>query len=219
MRLGAYVLAGDPAWIEDSVGSYYDLVDHIVVAFDKNNLSWSGSPLPVEESLERLRAIDRDGKLIELPGSYSDPARPALELDTEQRQVALDRAGDGVDWVVQLDTDEILTAPQRFLHCLERADAVGADGLDYPLRYFYQKAGDRYLELGSRFWGPRANYPGPVAVRPGTTLTLCRQTRASLYRVDFRARNTDPWHSPGARVDEVVALDEGIVHMSWVRTR
>jgi hypothetical protein len=219
MKIGAYVLAGDPAWVEDSVGSYYDLVDHIVVAYDQDGLSWSGDPLPVDEALARLRAVDRDGKLIELPGRFSDPTRPALALDTAQRQAALDRAGVGVDWVLQLDTDEIVASPERLLACLRRAEAVGADSLDYPLRFFYQRSGDRFLELSRRFWGPRAGYPGPVAVRPGAHLALCRQTRASVYRVDFRARNTDPWNHGDVRVDEVIPLEEGIVHMSWVRTR
>lgn len=219
MKLGAYILAGDPAWIEDSVASYYALVDHIVVAYDKNGRSWSGDPMHVEEAMDRLRSVDGDHKLIELPGDFSDPQRPALELETEQRRAALGRAGADVDWVLQLDTDEIVTSRQRLLQSLRHADAAGADALEYPMRNFYQRAGDRFLEFSGRFWGPRANYPGPVAIRPHVLLRLCRQTPASVYRVDFRSRNTDPWHPRDARVDEVVTPDEGIIHMSWVRTR
>ncbi len=44
MRLNAYVLAADPAWIEESVASYYDLVQRILVSFDDSGTSWTGHP-------------------------------------------------------------------------------------------------------------------------------------------------------------------------------
>ena len=35
MRITAYVLAGDPAWAAQSLGSYYDLVDEVVVSHER----------------------------------------------------------------------------------------------------------------------------------------------------------------------------------------
>lgn len=107
MRLHAYVLAGDPAWATESLTSYYPLVDRVVVSFDRGHLSWSGRPMPVEAAIANLRLADPDGKIVLAPGNYSDPSRPFLDSETDQRQAALDAASEGADWVLQLDTDEI----------------------------------------------------------------------------------------------------------------
>lgn len=219
MRVNAYVLAGDPAWVRDSVLSYYDLVSTIVVSYDQDHRGWRGNELPVPEVLDLLRSIDRDRKLVEVQGRYCDPSRFVLDVETEQRQAALDRAAEGADWVLQIDTDEVVASPDRLLRSVAAAESVGAGALEYPLRYFYQRtAGDRFLEKASRTFRPRAGYPGPVAVRAGTRLVHCRQADAPLYRVDLRHRNTDPSHPPDARVDEVVAPDEAIIHLWLVRT-
>lgn len=219
MRVSAYVLAGDPAWCAESVASYYDRVDRIVVSYDENNRSWSGGTLEVPRALDALREVDRHQKMVMLAGDFSDPTRPALEMDTRQRQVALEAAGEGSDWVVQLDTDEVLADPDAFFDALTAADARGCDALDFPARWLYQRtsAGD-YLERSGRFWTARAGYPGPVAVRAGATLVHCRQTPAPAYRVDFSHRNTDPSHPRDARVDAVVRPDQAVIHLSWVRT-
>src|SRR4051794_34106735 len=108
MRIHAYVLAGDPAWISESVLSYYPLVDRIVVSYDAKGRSWAGHRLLVDDSLRSLKSVDVSGKMVFLPGNHTDPERFSLEMETEQRQGALDAASEGADWVLQLDTDEIL---------------------------------------------------------------------------------------------------------------
>ena len=46
MRLTAYILAADPAWIEASIQSYYDIVEQIVVCYDRDRLGWTGPRSP-----------------------------------------------------------------------------------------------------------------------------------------------------------------------------
>jgi len=219
MRLNAYVLAGDPAWAPESLGSYYHLVDRVIVAFDRNHRSWAGHPLQVDDAIRALRSADPENKIVLLPGSFSDPGRPTLEVETEHRQAALDAASDGCDWVLQLDTDEIVLAPAVLAQCLQVAAERGAQALDYPLRDFYQSLGNgRFLEHSGRFWSDRANYPGPVGVVSGSRLNHCRQLDVPHYRVDMSWRNTDPWHPRDTRVHAIVDAGEAIAHMSWVRT-
>lgn len=219
MKRHAYVLAGDPAWLSHSVGSYYAFVDRIVVSYDRRGLSWSGHPMSVSKALDRVRGLDRDGKVVLLPGNHSDSDRHVLQVETEQRQQALDAASEDADWVLQLDTDEIPLRMESLLAALDRADRSGADGLDYPLRDLYQQVGgSTFLERCGRLWSTQASFPGPVAVRAGTRLNHCRQAEVPLYRVDFAAHNTDPWHPPSVRVDAVIDEQEGIAHLSWVRT-
>lgn len=219
MKRHAYVLAGDPAWLGHSIGTYYPFVERIVVSYDRRGLSWSGHPMSVSKALERVRRLDRDGKVVLLPGDHSDPNRPVLHVETEQRQHALDAAGEGADWVLQLDTDEVPLRMASLLAALDRADRTGADGLDYPLRDLYQQVrGSTFLERCGRLWSTQASFPGPVAVRAGTRLSHCRQAEVPLFRVDFAAHNTDPWHPAHARVDAVIEAREGIAHLSWVRS-
>lgn len=221
VRINAYVLAGDPAWIAESIESYYPYINTLVVSFDEDNLSWGGHPLEVPEALERLRALDPEGKIVELPGKFSAPERFALDCETGQRQQALDLASKDADWVIQLDTDEVLATPERFFLSLKTADAEGFDALHYPSRWWYQRAGrgaTKFLERSRRFGKVASDYPGPVAVRAGTTLSHCRQTDAPCYRVDFDTRNTDPAHPADVVVHEAILPDEGVIHLSWLRS-
>lgn len=219
VRLNAYVLAGDPAWARESLQSYYHLVSRVVVAFDQDHRSWAGHALSVEESVRELCSADPEGKIVLLPGRFSDPDRFVLAVETEHRQAALNAASEGCDWVLQLDADEILLDPDSLVRHIEMADADGYDALDYPLRDFYQSLGrGRFLEHSGRWWTMRANYPGPVAVRADTKLDHCRQAKIPVFRVDLAERNTDPFHPPSAPVHAVIRPREAVAHMSWVRT-
>ena len=218
MRINAYILAADPAWIEASVASYYALAETIVVSYDAEGLSWSGTPLPVEECLQRLRRIDPEGKFRFHAGHFARRECNPMENDTHQRQCALDLAGRDADWVLQFDTDEVLADPATFAHCLREAERGGFTAMEYPARWLYRSLGQgRYLERCSRFWRTIAGFPGPIAVRPGVRLHTARQCDGSLFRVDFRRRNTDPWHGSEAPVHRVIRPHQGIFHYSWIR--
>lgn len=218
MRIKAYIMAADPAWIEESVLSYYDLVDEIIVSYDAEKRGWTGTPIAVDECLEKLRGIDSRGKLRYSPGKYSRPGFHPIDNDTFQRTCALNEASHEADWVLQLDTDEVIADIGEFVKCLREADEGGYLGMDYPARWLYRQiGGDRYLEACTPFWGIRAGYPGPVAVKPGARLLHARQCEVPLFRADFRPRNTDPWHAKDAPVHRVIKVDQGIMHYSMVR--
>ncbi|MEV1128798.1 hypothetical protein [Agromyces sp. NPDC049794] len=220
IRLNAYVLAGDPAWAGESIASYYDMVGRIIVSFDQSYRSWAGFPLSVEDALRRIQGADPEGKVVLLPGDHVAAEGSLMETETAQRQAALDVASKGADWVLQLDTDEILSSPATLRYHIEAADAAGADAVDFPLRDIYAAtASGQFLERCGRLWTTEAAYPGPVAVRAGTTLTVARQAGGvPLHRVDVAPRNTDPSHPRDAPVHAVIDRDDAILHMSWVRT-
>ena len=217
-RRHAYVLAADPHFLTASIRSYYDLVDRIVVSYDESGSSWTGTPIPVDECLAQIRTLDTENKCVLLPGHHADTSRDPLRNDTAQRRQALEAASDGADWVLQLDTDEVVVDPVTFSAAIDRADAAGAEALHYPSRWLYTHAGgDQFLEASTRFGRPASSYPGPLAVRSGTRLRLCRQTDAPHYRVDVRPWNTDTFHPRDMIVHEVIPLDSAVVHYSWVR--
>ena len=219
LRINAYVLAADPWWLEASISAYYPVIDRLVVSYDEDATSWTGTPLPVEECLRRIRAIDVEGKCDFRPGHYSSPDRHPLDNDTFQRGEALAAASDGSDWVLQLDTDEVIPDLGEFVSCLEEADVRGATGMEYPLRYLYARTRrGAFLEMSSRFWGTIGNYPGPVAVVAGTRPRHARQADISPFRVDFSPHNTDPRHPRDAIVHRVIPPEAGILHYYWVRS-
>lgn len=220
IRIAAYVLAGDPAWAGTSIASYYDIVDRIIVSFDRSRRSWAGLPLSVDESLRRIAASDSEGKVVLLPGDHVAAGASLMQVETAQRQAALDAASEGADWVLQFDTDEILPRAEVLVREVGIADGEGVDAVDFPLRDVYAAtASGRYLERCSRLWTTQASYPGPVAVRAGTRLTVARQAGGVPHRrVDVAARNTDPSHPRGAPVHAVIDRDDAVLHMSWVRT-
>lgn len=218
MRIHAYLLAGDPRYAASSLRSYYSFVEKVVVSYDQEGLSWAGHEMDPEPVLSSLRRADTDSKVEYLKGSFSHPEQPALECETRQRQATLDRASQGADWVLQLDTDEILLDPAELLDCIRDADRFGAVAVEYPARWLYASTrSGRYLEASRRFWGPAASFPGPVVVRAGTRLTHCRQCEGATYRVDWRSWNSDPWRPRDASVHRRIRTDQSIAHYAWAR--
>lgn len=218
-RVNAYILAADPAWLQESIQSYYELVHRIVVSYDESGRSWTGTRLPVDDCLTQLKSVDPLGKLDFRPGDYGSNGHQPLKNETYQRRQALQQASDGADWVTQLDTDEVVANLGLFRESLLEADRNGCDALVYPARSFYQRISrDRFLERSSRLWRPLATYPGPVAVRPGVELRLCRQGGSDLYVVGFSHQQLRMYHLPPVPVRKVIALDDAILHFSWIRS-
>jgi hypothetical protein len=191
MRVSAYVLLADAAWIEDSVLSYYDLVDHIVASFDEREIGWSGHPIAARHALDRLRAIDRDNKVTVLTGDYVVSGGDLMGGETRQRQEALDAAGRDADYVLQLDPDEILMNPKVFMQRLHDSARLGAPGMEYPARYVWTKVSRHVgLEFASRHALTWMAIPGPLAVRSGTTLRYARQIVGEPVRCTWSRLNT-----------------------------
>lgn len=223
MRVDAYVLAADPHFLAASLSSYYDRVHRIVVSYDRSSTSWTGTSLPVDQCLRVIKSVDVEGKCVLAPGDFWRPDAEPIANDTHQRQTALDQVGDDADWVLQLDTDEVMSAPGTFFRMLDRAEDVGASALEYPSRWLYARVGDvpgggRYLEASTRFWRPAASFPGPLAVKPGVTLDCARQSSAAVhYRVDLRPWHTDRVQGYERPVHDVVPVPDAVMHYSWVR--
>jgi hypothetical protein len=218
-RINAYVLAADPAWLEESIQSYYELVHRVVVSYDKSGRSWTGKPLPIDDCLARLKSIDPHGKLDFRPGDYARTEHSPMENDTYQRQQALQQASDGADWVIQLDTDEVVANFRVFRESLMEADAGGYDAMVYPARWLYQRISPGYfLEQSSRLWRRRASYPGPVAVRPGVELRHARQGGTNLYAVGFSHEHLPLYFLPPVPVRKLIPFNDAILHFSWIRS-
>lgn len=214
------MLAADPAWIERSVGAYYDLVDEIVVSYDRSGRGWTGAPIRVDQALERLRALDRDGKMRHVGGDYARAAPTPLESETAQRRAALAEAGRGADWVLQVDTDEVLPRPQRLRDVLAHADERKVDAVEWPMRLLFRSLRDgRCLEVCAPDGADHFEYPGPIAVRAGARLVQARRAAGAFLRVvvagDEHSLQVTRAAEPGELRAHLLASEDAALHFSW----
>jgi hypothetical protein len=223
-HVNAYVLAGDPTWLRESVRAYYPHIERLIVSFDSEERGWTGARLRVRECLDILKSIDVDGKIDWAPGHFSSGAAgDYVAADTKQRCDALRRAEEGADWVLQIDTDEVLPRWSPFEALLRYADEQGLSAVEWPLRVLFRHlSGDRYLEIVTDAGTTHFEYPGPVAVKPGVELVECRRTNSEFVRPivmgdEFSLQIRGAAVTGEHRV-EVVEPDDAIWHNSWGRS-
>ena len=222
MKIKAYILAADPAWIQASVLSYYAIPDEIIVSYDANGIGFTGVPVAVDQCLQRLRAIDTAGKMRFVPGEYARPGKPPMESEVLQRQSALKEIGTDVDWILQFDTDEILPDAAEFLRCLH-AVPPDAQSVDWPMRALFRQVGaDEFLEVCTARGRQSNEYPGPVACRPGIEFEgLGRRVPGPLWRFGSRHIGWRPrphFVADQSDTSAIISRHQAILHFSWVRT-
>ena len=219
-RLGAYVLPGDPVWMTSSLLRYYDALTDLVVVAPRSRRGWTGRPIPVDECLAIVERLDVRGIAQVVWGDWSDPREP-LRADTAQRQAGVDALADAVDWVIQVDNDEVLPRFDAVTEAIDHAEARGLDAVDWPMRVLYRRLRHGYLEVCARDGQPRYDYPGPIAVRAGTTLTEARRTGGPFLRpvVAGDTRSADVAREPGPNEVRLPGLSpqDALLHNSWGR--
>lgn len=220
-RIGAYVLAADPTWLTASVRRYYDLVDVLLVVASADDTGWTGAPVAAGRCVELLRDDDPRGIVRVLLGHWVAPGDP-MRAETAQRQAALDELRD-VDWVLQLDGDEVLPSVEALTTVLRAADREGIGVVEWPMRVLYRRRRDgSYLEIANRDGSPHLEYPGPIAVRSGTRLSHARRTDAPFLRVvaegDQLSTQVARAPEPGEHRHAGLPLSQVVVHNSWARS-
>lgn len=223
MRIHAYILAADPTWLRASVSAYYPHVEKLVVSYDSSGRGWTSAPVRVEECLATLRSLDTEGKIEWAPGSFTaHSSEHYLTAETRQRCHALVRAGAGADWVLQIDTDEVLPDWSQLRKAIETATALGVPAVEWPMRVLFRRLrSGRYLEIATAARMTHFEYPGPIAIRPDVTLVDCRRTSSPYLRPLVRGDrfSLQVRYTPEAEEHRVELLtsDEAIWHNSWAR--
>lgn len=222
MKIAAYVCLGDPAWIEASVNSYYPYVTKIIATYDRNGRSWSGPSIDINVCIERLRAIDVDGKVEFIGGDFciEENFDNPMISDTYQRNIGLSIASQYGDWVLQLDTDEIVANWDVLKSYVNEADENSFDAVYFPAIYVYQLVSPALALEICRRWGKRqAGYPGPICVRAGSTLYLSRRSLGSTLHVPCKFAFDTVIEKDAVVSDKPVSATDCVVHVTKGRTQ
>ena len=219
-KIVAYVMAADPAFLESSVLSYYDQVDKIVVTYDRNYLGWTGNPIRTEYCLALLKKIDRDDKCIFVPGDYArseffgDPNKN----ETHQRNQSIALAREFSDWIVQIDTDEVVPKSLRLLDLVDLADNNGCASVWYPMLWVFSLNSHGVTVASNRKLTPIADFPGPILLRADQNVIFSRQEVNRSKGLSVRC-NTVLGRVDGTKVvDKRIELNELVLHYSMERT-
>ena len=223
MKVHAYVLAADPTWLRASVLAYYPHVEKLVVSYDADSRGWTGAPIRVNECLRLLSSIDTDGKMAFRPGRFTATAKDYMSADTHQRRAALEHATPGADWVLQIDTDEVLPNWSPICQALATAESLGIPAVEWPMRVLFRRLRDGwFLEIVTDAGYPHFEYPGPIAVRPGSELVACRRTAGRFLRPVVRGDNASLQvrrpPTEGEHRAEFLDRSDAIWHNSWARS-
>jgi hypothetical protein len=91
----------------ESILSYYDIADEIVLGIDRNRNTWAGNKyvLP-EEFFDTIKNLDKDNKIKYLEEDFCTELNP-MDNDIRERTILANKCIAG-NWVVQIDADEIV---------------------------------------------------------------------------------------------------------------
>ena len=221
-RLGAYLLPGDPVWLRSSLRRYYPLLDDLVVLVPRDGRGWTGRRIPVSACLSIVDELDSRRIARYHYGQWTDRQQP-MKADTQQRQVGVDLLSESVDWILQLDNDEVLPDPAALLRLLTLPAAEGVVGIEWPMRVLLRSLGKgRYLEVAGPQGQPVFEYPGPVLVRAGARLLDARRHEGNVLRLvvegdGYSLQNTQPLRNGESRQGGL-SPELAIVHNSWGRS-
>lgn len=220
-RLGAYILPGDPIWLAKTLAAYYPLLDELVVPVPTDGIGWAGRQIPVADVLEIVRSVDHRGILRTVTGSWTDLEKP-MRADTAQRQAALDELAGRVDWVLQIDNDELLTDPAALFDAIDAAEQAGLGAVEWPMRVLFRRTRRWVYEIVGEDASPRYDYPGPIAVRPQVRLTDARRVAGPFLRAVVKGdeASLQVRRAPvdGEQRWEHLRPEGAIVHNSWARS-
>lgn len=109
-----FIAAYDYELLKYSIPSLYEHVDRIVIAIDKDRLTFSGKAFFIQDHFfEWLAAFDRDKKISVYEDSFYIPDKSPKEIETRKRNLLAQQMGEG-GWHIQVDADEYFPDFKRF---------------------------------------------------------------------------------------------------------
>lgn len=107
------LISYDAHYLPDSIRSYYEYVDEIILGLDKDRISWSNNKFSFNESelWMQLQQLDHANKIQIVEDNFHRSSVP-IENDTHERNFLKQQCSH--DWIFSFDADEILVNPKEF---------------------------------------------------------------------------------------------------------
>lgn len=115
-----YLLSYDYKYFLTSLKQIYPYVDKIVVAVDRERLTWSGNAFEIPDSFfEEIKAYDTRNILEFYFDTFYIPTLSPMDCESRERNMALSKI-DNCRWKVQLDVDEYIYDFEKVVHFLKK---------------------------------------------------------------------------------------------------
>ena len=167
----------DAHMLPDSIKSYYDYVDEIIIGLDEDRISWSKNAFSFDENKlwSELKKIDKEGKTSIIEDNFHSSNIP-IENDNYERNFL--KAQCTHDWVMSFDADEVLVNAKEFFTKFVPVVEPYYDKVDLVFTWFlpYKQIEDITLVIanndGSFFKGDTQGF----ATKKDNVFTYCRWT-------------------------------------------
>ena len=116
MNLSFYCLVSyDYKYLASSITSYYDIADEIILAIDKNRISWSNNVFTFDDNEfnDIIKDIDTDNKIKIVEENFHKSLNP-IENHTDERNYISKLCKEN-NYIIAIDSDEIVLNAQEFL--------------------------------------------------------------------------------------------------------
>ncbi|MFQ6600482.1 hypothetical protein [Flavobacterium sp. C3NV] len=114
-----FLVSYDFKYLYKSIPLVYDASDLIVLAVDKDRLTWSGNPLFIDPLFfEWIKEFDTLNKITIYEDTFYIAENSPAENDTRERNLLAKAMGDG-GWHIQIDSDEYFNDFKNFTSFLK----------------------------------------------------------------------------------------------------
>ncbi len=137
------LVAYDYKYLPPVIKSLYSIADEIFLGLDRDRISFAGNPFNFNtaEFQSMIRELDPDGKIRVVEEDFHSGSDP-MDSETRERNYLSQFCRKG-NWIIQIDSDEILLNPEEFKAWI---DAGNGSGLILAHWIFvYKKIGDELL--------------------------------------------------------------------------
>ncbi|MFT3795765.1 hypothetical protein [Flavobacterium sp.] len=196
LKIG-FLISYDYKYLPDALRVVYQYADEIIIAIDKNRMSWAGKKYDFDECfLDQIQSTDSQNKISLFQENFYMPELTPMENEVRERNLLSEKMGPDC-WQLQIDSDE----------------------------YFLQ-FDEVYAFLQKNSFLVRRPDVNPVSIR-ANWITLFKQTENGFLYIDneenfpFATNLTAKYYvgrDMGARHNDEVVTDFQALHHSWART-
>lgn len=133
-----FLVSYDFKYLYKSIPLVYDASDLIVLAVDKDRLTWSGNPLYIDPLFfEWVKEFDTLNKIVIYEDAFYIPQNSPAENDTRERNLLAKAMGEG-GWHIQIDSDEYFNDFKGFVSFLNEKKQFLKNPEKHPIEIHVQ---------------------------------------------------------------------------------